>query len=150
MRKAKRPSILVLGFLILYYASFLLLGKGALIDALSDDSHSSYSEYRWTKQVLLISNINIGESKIRLLERALSLEDANFGFVKIKSYDDLGVLFNQQNTYLYILMADAHYLLWVTIEESEHIDEYVCVWEIKYVWFFFKWIKTKDEQTGIS
>ena len=51
---------------------------------------------------------------------------------------------------LYILMADAHYLPWVTIEESEHTDEYVCVWEIKYVWFFFKWIKTKDEQTGIS
>ena len=73
-----------------------------------------------------------------------------FGFVKIKSYDDLGVLFNQQNTYLYILMADAHYLPWVTIEESEHINEYASFWEIKYAWFFFKWIKIRDEQTGIS
>ena len=146
----KKLLVVILAFLILYYASFLLLGKDALINSLSRDGHSSYREYRWTKQVVLISNIDIEDSEIRLLERALSFEDAKLKFVRIESYDDLGASFNQQNVYQYILMVDSHYLPWITIEESEHMNEYVCFWKIKYVWLFFKWMKTKDEQTGIS
>ena len=34
--------------------------------------------------------------------------------------------------------------------EWEKIEEYTAIWEKRYIWSFFKWIKISDEMTGIS
>lgn len=98
----------------------------------------------------MISNIPFGSNSIQNLKQIVKSQEAEINFIKIENENELKKFTNNEGVYNYLLLTDSSHFPWIKIEECENMEEYVAVWEIKYVWCFFKWIKIKDEMLAIS
>lgn len=144
-----KVAIMALGLIIVYYGSFLLFGKNALTDKITEDSHSSYNTYRWTTHVNLISNIDFSPHHLATLNKLWFSTDVNFVFKQVDDFDQV-TDFNKEETYNYVLMTNTKALPLIQLKECEKIEEYAACWRFDYVWCFFTWIKVNEESLGIS
>ena len=148
MRKRFFTATFIL--LLLYFGSYLLLGKKFLANQIKRDNHSTYDDFQWTSKINLISNIYFGNSSIQILKQIVKSEQASIRFIRTKNENDLKRFAHNKSTYNYLLLADSPHLPWIKIEEIENFQEYVAAWDIEYIWCFFIWIKIRDEMSMIS
>ncbi|WP_425638270.1 hypothetical protein ACPUEN_02590 [Algoriphagus yeomjeoni] len=144
---------ILLGLLVvvaIYYSTFLIFGINRLKSQLMIDSNSTYYEYHWTDTVNIISNIGFDSNSREQTINLLRNEKASINYFVYHNIDTIGESFMGGLGYNYYIFLETKYLPYARIQEGEKVDEYVAFWEKEYIWAFFKWIKLKDQMTGIS
>lgn len=143
----KRIGLWIVVALVAYVTSFLIFGRLLLASQLIDDSNSTYDSFEWTKNIWVISNLDVRD---RVCDHLFNAKGIRIEYKKIRNREELqDIDLFRKSIYYYALITDKYSPI-TKIHEWEHIKEYTAVWEKKYVWVFFRWIKFKEEMTGIS
>ena len=141
----KRAITSVLTILILYYLTLLAFGVGSLGKQLTKDSNSTYHSYRWTNSVVVVGNVRMKSISLKFSNEGGKVEE-----FRAANYEEIRPYIMGKDTYHYVLLTNSKYYPLITVEETEHINEYVAEWEKKYVWCFVGWIQLYDRMVGIS
>ena len=144
---------ILLGFLVIvavYYSSFLFFGTNRLMNQLLIDSNSTYYKYQWTDTVNVNSNIEFDRNSKANTIILLSNEEVLINYFVSDNIEIIRESFMEGLGYNYYLFLQTKYLPYAKIQEGEKVDEYVAFWEKEYIWVFFKWIRLKNQMTGIS
>lgn len=124
-----------------------LFGNVSLIEIIIRDTHTSYKEFKWTKDVTVITNRNLSNNQKKVYEDFYSTTNANIRFDK-REIDDC---IYDKCSYMHIMMFENSFgVPFYKITESESIDDYIHSYKRTYVWVFFKWVKIREEFLGIS
>jgi hypothetical protein len=141
----KTTALTVIIVAVLYYITLLFFGPAALTHRLSEDSNSTYHEYRWTDKINVVGNVDVETISKMFDEKGLNVKT----FRSDNKEEIVGSFFTQ-DSYNYLLLLDSRYIPFVTVQESEKMNEYVADWEKRYLWCFAFWIQIDNQMTGIS
>lgn len=144
MKKLAFGILLVVAF---YFISLITVGEKQLCAQITNETKSTFNTFQWTNEVRVISNFKT--RSIETLDSYFKHQNLNIRFKLIDSKQELNSFQSKKDTYYYFLMHDGIYPV-TTIDEYENIEEYLASYQMKYVWFFYRWIKIEDISTGIS
>ncbi len=114
------------------------------------DTHTSYKEFQWTKNVNLISDLDFDESQVVIFKDFYSDTKADLRYIRIDESHDSEILYSD-NVYLHILFIKRHIGSMIyEVEESEKINEYYHGYRRAYLWILIDWILIDETFLGIS
>lgn len=152
MRKAFLYS---LGAIIILYVLNLLtlvvFGKSLLIERALQDTHTSYRQFQWTENVQLVSDLDLNDHQVGLFKEFYANTKAEPTYHEVQDVKELEALFQAKDTFMHWLIVDRQPGLTVySIEETEHINEYLHSYRRTYLWVFVGWVQLYEEFLGIS
>ncbi len=130
---------------LLYYGTLLLFGQKVLANQLRDNTNATWNKFKWTNAINVISNLDL-----KIISKIFNDSSVKVNSIKANEFEDVAEEYFKKDTYSYYVIVNSKCLPYIRIDESEHIEDYAAVWERKYIWCFFFWIKMQDEMTGIS
>jgi hypothetical protein len=143
----KKLFIWLVSVLGIYLLSFIIFGKDSLVKQLALDNKSTYNTFRWTNNIYIASNLSFKEHHKEQLQKIIKSDSVDIEF--LFAGEEFLSTKRKPDTYYYVLDFITYSPL-VKIDEVENIEEYVAAWRKEYVWCFYKWIRIKEEMTGIS
>ena len=141
----RTTAFIVLLVAMLYYITLLIFGPVALTRQLTKDSNSTFHEFRWTDKVNVVGNVDV-----ETIRKIFNQQGLDITVLRSDNDDEIVRSFLVDRRYNYLLLRDSRFKPFVTVQESEKIDEYVADWEKKYLWCFAFWIPIENRMTGIS
>ncbi len=136
---------------LLNILAFFIFGKTALVKQILDDTHTSYKQYQWTRNVTIASTLDLKSDQIILIKEFYNGTKADFEYLEVEGFDGVKEIFSSPDKFLHFLKGE--FQLWrftCSIDESEKIAEYYHGYRRTYVWLFFKWVKIDEEFLGIT
>lgn len=144
----RRWLIILIGILMgSYYTTLLIIGRQKLAYQIRIDNHSTYNEYHWTPNIQVSTNFKLDSQSKLEFENYFKHRHNPIQFTLISPLDTMGPY---KDKYVYVITSSSLLLPYIKVLESENISEYLAVWEMDYVWCFYKWINLTDEMKGIS
>jgi hypothetical protein len=144
MKKLAFGIFLIVAF---YFIGLFTIGEKQLFAQIINENKSTFNTYQWTKEVIVISNFKT--RNFETLDLYFQHQNLNLKFQLIHSQQELNDFKGQEDTYYYFLVHGGIYPITI-IYEYENIEEYLASYQMKYIWFFYRWIKIDDISTGIS
>ena len=141
----KKTALTVLMIVMLYYITLLIFGPSALTRQLTKDSNSSFQQFQWTNQINVIGNVDV-----ETISKIFAEKGRNITVFRSDNDDEIVQSFFVNGRYHYLLLRDSRFKPFITVQESEKMDEYVADWKKTYLWCFAFWIPIDNRMTGIS
>ena len=133
----KKIFIVILIFTSLYLLSFFILGKYSFEKRIITENNSTYNEFKWTENISIISNLKF--NNLDKVVETIFEKNEKLDIHYVQNKNELINEIKKIKNYKYILYFESFTPL-INLSESENIEEYVAVWNRKYIWCFWKWI----------
>ncbi len=141
----------ILGLYLLNIFSYTIFGKTALVRKILEDTHTSYAEFQWTKDVSITSNLDLESDQISLIRDFYQASNTDIKYLELSEADEVNDIVFSKGKYVHLIEGDnkIRYFLY-SVKEFETFEEYTQGYRRTYIWLLAVWLQVGEDFLGIS